>query len=237
MGSCVSAHKHSESALKLRLGFGSKTDKLVTPSPPVKDKPMLADHLRKPQSSPPPHLVTASRDFGSKEETFFDSHPWLESDCEDDFFSVNGDFTPSRGTTPVHNSFSGGNPQSNRHLFAERTSNWIPKQSTSDKKKKLSELFKDTGIDQDENQNAAGRSNGAARESDLRASVLEAPSKLGNDTPYVSGANSAGSSGRSPIGDFKLPREKSGKSTQCCLPRLRSFSERKKRTSPARSLG
>lgn len=27
---------------------------------------------------------------GSKEEIFFDSQPWLESDCEDDFYSVNG---------------------------------------------------------------------------------------------------------------------------------------------------
>lgn len=27
---------------------------------------------------------------GSKEETFFDSQAWLDSDCEDDFFSVNG---------------------------------------------------------------------------------------------------------------------------------------------------
>ena len=26
---------------------------------------------------------------GSKEEVFFDSQPWLESDCED-FFSING---------------------------------------------------------------------------------------------------------------------------------------------------
>lgn len=27
---------------------------------------------------------------GSKEETFFDSRAWLDSDCEDDFYSVNG---------------------------------------------------------------------------------------------------------------------------------------------------
>lgn len=27
---------------------------------------------------------------GSKEETFFDSHAWLDSDCEDDFLSVGG---------------------------------------------------------------------------------------------------------------------------------------------------
>lgn len=28
--------------------------------------------------------------IGSKEEAFFDSKPWLDSDCEDDFYSVNG---------------------------------------------------------------------------------------------------------------------------------------------------
>ena len=27
---------------------------------------------------------------GSKEEAFFDSKAWLDSDCEDDFYSVNG---------------------------------------------------------------------------------------------------------------------------------------------------
>ncbi|KAG8084232.1 hypothetical protein GUJ93_ZPchr0010g9470 [Zizania palustris] len=36
---------------------------------------------------------------GSKDETFFDSRAWLDSECEDDFYSVNGDFTPSRGNT------------------------------------------------------------------------------------------------------------------------------------------
>ncbi|XP_062207906.1 uncharacterized protein At3g27210-like [Phragmites australis] len=41
-----------------------------------------------------------SPDSGSKDEMFFESRAWLDSDCEDDFYSVNGDFTPSRGSTP-----------------------------------------------------------------------------------------------------------------------------------------
>ena len=28
--------------------------------------------------------------IGSKDEAFFDSRGWLDSDCEDDFYSVNG---------------------------------------------------------------------------------------------------------------------------------------------------
>ncbi|KAL6851971.1 hypothetical protein ACP4OV_020156 [Aristida adscensionis] len=35
----------------------------------------------------------------SKEETFFEAHPWLDSDCDDDFYSVNGDLTPARSLT------------------------------------------------------------------------------------------------------------------------------------------
>jgi len=41
-----------------------------------------------------------SPDSGSNDEMFFESRAWLDSDCEDDFYSVNGDFTPSRGSTP-----------------------------------------------------------------------------------------------------------------------------------------
>lgn len=43
-----------------------------------------------------------SPDSGSKDEVFFESRAWLDSDCEDDFYSVNGDFTPSRGSTPIY---------------------------------------------------------------------------------------------------------------------------------------
>ncbi|PWZ43538.1 Uncharacterized protein Zm00014a_005643 [Zea mays] len=32
----------------------------------------------------------------SRDETFFEATAWLESDCEDDFYSVNGDLTPAR---------------------------------------------------------------------------------------------------------------------------------------------
>ncbi|CAH1420537.1 unnamed protein product [Lactuca virosa] len=80
---------------------------------------------------PPPHPATSFRNFGSKEETFFDSQAWLESDCDDDFMSVNGEFTPSnsRGNTPVHHKFS------NKHEASP---------NGSEKKMRLSDLFKDS---------------------------------------------------------------------------------------------
>ncbi|GJS08035.1 hypothetical protein Tco_0364831 [Tanacetum coccineum] len=53
---------------------------------------------------------------GSKDETFFDSQAWLESDCESDFISVNGEFTPSRGNTPLHHDFLNGTPPVNGGL-------------------------------------------------------------------------------------------------------------------------
>ncbi|KAL6885835.1 hypothetical protein ACP4OV_010096 [Aristida adscensionis] len=52
-------------------------------------------------------------DNGSKDESFFEARPWLDSDSEDDFQSVRGDFTPSRASTPVHQrktSFTGRIP-------------------------------------------------------------------------------------------------------------------------------
>ncbi|KAL6622889.1 hypothetical protein ACP70R_032768 [Stipagrostis hirtigluma subsp. patula] len=44
-----------------------------------------------------PETRFASIDYGSSiDESFFEARPWLDSDCEDDFYSVNGDLTPAR---------------------------------------------------------------------------------------------------------------------------------------------
>ncbi|CAN1187919.1 Uncharacterized protein At3g27210 [Linum perenne] len=140
MGSCVSSvYKGTaapEPAKKITAPttpFGSKSNKQVLPeSPPTND-----------------HKLFSS--YGSKEEAFFDSQPWLESDAEDDFHSVRGDFTPSRGSTPVHHNFFIGTPQHNKldvvevnpsHPDSTPAEAALP--SLIKKKKRLSELFQDS---------------------------------------------------------------------------------------------
>jgi len=83
-------------------------------------------------------LAHKSADFGSKEEIFFDSKAWMDSDCEDDFFSVNGEFTPSRGSTPNHPKFSPGTPR----MFNLSLNEKFPDtKSEPSPRKKLGDLF------------------------------------------------------------------------------------------------
>ncbi|KAE8694404.1 putative adenylate kinase 1 [Hibiscus syriacus] len=139
MGSCVSMQKSpQESAMKLGLSFESKTDNLIIPPSPVKEKPAANGHLTLKSQSP-----YSFKDFGSKEETFFDSRAYLDSDCEDDFFSVNGEFTPSRGNTPVHHSFSVGTPRVNK-ATVDGSPFLVSETSPTGKKKKLLELFRES---------------------------------------------------------------------------------------------
>ncbi|KAL7261325.1 hypothetical protein ACSBR1_006885 [Camellia fascicularis] len=70
MGSCVSVHKNSHSVQSS-----------------IK-KNTLNNEQIEPQSSSLANVSTFG-DLGSKEEKFFDSQLWLESDSED-FFSING---------------------------------------------------------------------------------------------------------------------------------------------------
>ncbi|KAL7613794.1 uncharacterized protein At3g27210 [Lactuca sativa] len=150
MGACVSS-LHKPSAMKVRLSFGCnrKPDKhLVIPPSPVKESPQIInDNVAVKPQWPPLHSTAKPRDFGSKEETFYDSQPWLESDCEDDFMSVNGEFTPSRGNTPVHHNFTAGAPpmKGGAPSISDHESCITPK-----KKKRLSELFEEGLIEKHE---------------------------------------------------------------------------------------
>ncbi|XP_019153526.1 PREDICTED: uncharacterized protein At3g27210-like isoform X1 [Ipomoea nil] len=226
MGLCVSVHKDAETPMKLRVVVGSKNSMAVNPSPVKHERSTvngvdckLADH-HPPISHPSPsRLATASLDFGSKEETFFDSQIYLESDCEDDFYSVKGDFTPSRGNTPVHQTISAGALKVNGSPFVERAAaaTSVPQTqiSPTEKKKRLAELFKES-LGGDQEFNALGA----------------AKSTLG--TPYSSACSNT-----SPSQELKHA-PKSAKTGQCCLPKLlsrRSFNERNKVTSPAHSAG
>ncbi|CAI0456910.1 unnamed protein product [Linum tenue] len=238
MGSCVSVHKAAgtpESAMKMGVSFGSsKGDKLeklvVLPESPVKEKlvtsAVTVDDLP----------IKRFHSYGSKEDTFFDSQPWLESDGEDDFQSVRGNFTPSRGSTPVHHSFAMGTPKSNKpvlevtppdHSIPEPTpqrnkpvlevtppDHSIPEPSpTGKKKKRLSELFQDSMRERSTEDN-------------------ESTPKSAEDTPYISGVNSVCSSERTPNGKALVEEKWFNKSMQGCLPSLvscHSFSYRKKK--------
>jgi len=206
--------------MKFRLSFGSKAEKVLIPSSPVKEKPAIVNGSNR------------VSDSGSKEEAFFDSQPWLDSDCDDDFVSVNGEFTPSRGSTPVHHKFSTGAPQVKK---PSQTEGQDPEPSPTNSKKKLSDLFKESLRADPEvidptpfiNQNGTNGKSGSD------------PSTL--DTPYVSGATSLCNSERTPNRDLKYQKEKTGRSAQCCMPRLlssRSLRERKKKmSSPVASVG
>lgn len=72
-------------------------------------------------------------EFDNKRETFFDSRAWLDSDCEDDYFSVDGDFTPSGSSTP-NNQSSSLSTAYNRSFSSEP----LPTG-----RKKLADLFKE----------------------------------------------------------------------------------------------
>ncbi|KAK4426065.1 hypothetical protein Salat_1375000 [Sesamum alatum] len=242
MGSCVSLHKDPDSAINLRLSVQSKNDNLLIPSP-VKEKPDTLNggdrtvaHLPLNSRCSPPRFPNS----GSKDEPFFDSQPWLESDCEDDFLSVNGDFTPSRGSTPVHHKFSSGNPPANKAPAIGATLGSVPEPSPPDKKKRLSELFKESLRHQDEDDDNTATVENVVPDKVKAEATNPVPGKSTDGTPRFSGVNSEGGSERTPNGVLLEADEKPLKSAQCCLPRLlptRSFSERKKKMSPAHSVG
>ncbi|PWA40782.1 hypothetical protein CTI12_AA559740 [Artemisia annua] len=154
MGSCISSHnKASKGMSKVQVSFDTtNTNKTVDDHRKVTIYPSLLMNegliAVKPQLPPSQSAATFS-DYGSKEETFFDSQAWLDSDCDDEFMSVNGEFTPSRGSTPVHHSSTLGTQRVN--VVAASIDNIEPVGSTfqpsptpTEKRKRLLDLFKES---------------------------------------------------------------------------------------------
>ncbi|KAF8013133.1 hypothetical protein BT93_I1111 [Corymbia citriodora subsp. variegata] len=235
MGSCVSAHRSSTSAAAI-------------PPSPVKEKavdggaPISAGFLKS-QWSPGPRSTTSFKDYGSKEDVFFDSKPWLESDCEDDFFSVNGDFTPSRGSTP-----SRGNTPTHPSLFRgtqlvknapqDKASVSVPEPSPTSKKKKLAELFRDSLGRQEDFAGYDSLADKATEEekAEAKPTIVDVLPSSNQGTPHISKPTSMCSSEGTPDGDHVMEKQKPVRTTTCCLPRLSSynaFSERNKKMSSA----
>ncbi|BAT84819.1 hypothetical protein LR48_Vigan03g181500 [Vigna angularis] len=235
MGSSSSVHRNQQPNMKhLTLSLESKAENLVISSSPFKEKPkngnfVADDAAFKSQSSPSRSTTTFSvtdcGDDDGKDDSFFDSKAWLDSDCEDDFYSVKGEFTPSRGSTPVHHIFLNKAPSSEPGS--------VPEPSPTTQKKKLLDLFRESVR---ENPSEDGENTFDSEMKDVKATTVHELPKSAHSTPYVSWGNSACSSERTTNGDHVSLREKTVKSVQGCLPSLascRSFSERKRKTSPA----
>ncbi|CAL5185668.1 unnamed protein product [Lathyrus oleraceus] len=224
MGSCSSIQRKpntDNNNMKVKVSFfGSKTEKLVVPSSPIKEQTKNGDFMLSPSKS-----TTNFINYGSKEEAFFDSKPWMDSDCEDDFYSVNGDFTPSRGNTPIHHAFA--TLDVNKTLSQNRVSP-SPSESSPEKKKKLLELFKDSVKD--------NQGDDSKEKRQVKSTIQDVLPKSSQSTPYCSRANSASSSERITSDDRVSGKEKSHKSSLFCIPSLtscRSSRERRRKTSPA----
>ncbi|TKY63084.1 hypothetical protein E2542_SST12949 [Spatholobus suberectus] len=235
MGSCSSVHRNQQANMKhLTLSFESKPEGLVIPPSPFKDKPQNGSFVAggdaavksqwSPSRSTAAFSVTGCGDNDGNEEAYFDSKVWLDSDCDDDFYSVKGEFTPSRGSTPVHQIFLYKTPSSEPGS--------VPEPSPTTQKKKLLELFRES-VRENQTDDAEDTSDNDKKEV-KPTTIHDLLPKSAQSTPYVSGGNSACNSERTMNDDHASIRDKTVKAVQCCLPSLascRSFSKRK--TSPA----
>ncbi|PWA35469.1 hypothetical protein CTI12_AA608770 [Artemisia annua] len=187
MGSCVSSHQKQSSAgaMKVDMFYGSND---------VKQTHVISgDDVSAAKTSLP-----SFQDFGSKEETFFDSQAWLDSDCDDDFMSVNGEFTPSRGNTPVHHNFSAGNNK-------PPVSPYQPSPTGTEKKMRLSDLFNDS---QRGNYNSESEDDGVPA------------NKNGVNSKVASPLVNSGEVTANGVHGLKTKRERFGRTVQNCFPSL-----------------
>ncbi|XP_042464823.1 uncharacterized protein At3g27210-like [Zingiber officinale] len=191
------------------LGFGSRAKRFFLSSP-AKERPLTWDN-------PVGRFDLDVPDFDD-EELFFDSRVWLDSDCEDDFFSVNGDSTPSRGNIPDHPANQQSNPVLDDAIFIDKHLDTKSEPSPTGRKK-LSDLLQETSrgeriIDAPTAAEANTETNGMAEVEKDRSRGLS------NGNQYLS-SNSADEAGvTTPRRDKKKKKGKTWKDGHCCLPSL-----------------
>lgn len=150
---------------------------------------------------------------------------------------LDADFTPSRGSTPVHHSFSAGPPRLDKTHFDAKTPGSEPPPSP---KKRLSELFRESFQKNKEvgEQNIISNQNGVNGKTEAKSPKFGLPPRSANSNHFASGANSVCSNERTPtIGYYVIEKEEPMGSMRCCIPRVlssRGFSGRK---IPPRSIG
>ncbi|KAJ3708580.1 hypothetical protein LUZ61_012285 [Rhynchospora tenuis] len=235
MGSCASVHKEQGAAMGVRMRLVTKAKRLFVASP-SKEK----EHFNGEKES---KLVTVfgpmtnggevesclaykSPDFGSKDEIFYDSKAWLDSDCEDDFFSVNGEFTPSRGSTPNHPKFSPGTPRMNNLSLNEK---FPDSKSEPSPRKKLAELFEEASEIDRSMMNGSIIDKNSKTEGPLEVMGSVTVDDLTTNSPYTS-------NGVTPNREKKKRERILNYGSRCCLPGLAGtvgIDERRQKTSPS----
>ncbi|ONI30061.1 hypothetical protein PRUPE_1G229000 [Prunus persica] len=197
MGNCGSVRKTQDSSPKsqLKCSSFSRTGCILT------ERPIQENTIR----TVMPGASSLRELINGKEDMQFSSDPRLESDCED-FFSVNGDLTPSSTNTPIHQSSPIKSP-------------------ATDVKKQLIELFHESFNDEAGHQDLH-------YESEAESSIFHRTQNSANKTPYESVADIVFRSVAISNANSEPRTRKNTEFAQCCLPKLvrnLSFSERKKR--------
>ncbi|PKI78325.1 uncharacterized protein At3g27210-like [Punica granatum] len=200
MGNCVAASRRHDSGLKIDW---SDDPKAGDQAPVLVELPVKGSEGG---------IRSSGFELNSKEEMFFDSQPWLESDCED-YFSV-CDETPSYGNSPVHPKKLREQPLPVKSLSTEAAVDSVTEPPVTELKKQLHELFQESF---------------RANQVENKLGDIELPPNSPSNSPYSPIVISDQAPG-------SVKKAKSAQSPQCCIPSLvrsLSFGERKKRMKPA----
>ncbi|WOL16145.1 hypothetical protein Cni_G24927 [Canna indica] len=223
MGSCSSVDKDTSSTMTYRLGVNYKGRRFFAPSP-AKEKPSNGENLVGKNGYDSPEFAIHNN------EVFFDSRAWLDSDCEDDFFSVKGDFTPSRGSTPIHQFSAPLTPKLENSFFVDKYPESKSSEPSPTGRKKLAELFRET-LQVEEVIDVPDAAVETNKTSDLhKTNTNHQHAGSLNGTPNRPGLLSFCSSAKvTPSRDPSIRKDKVWKTQQCCLPSLHSFGSDDKR--------